>query len=93
MTDPFSVASGAVGIISLGLSVTKALYDFIQNLANAREEIDALTSNVTDLQSLLERLSDIFSSEDARPGGLDGTLVEKQVVKCTDGLLMLREKK
>ena len=58
MTDPFSVASGAIGIVALGLTVTKSLVDFY---IIARDQKSNTANTARNFNCLLDSLKIIDS--------------------------------
>ena len=49
MTDHFSVASGAVGVVSLGLTVCQALLQYYSSWRHAQKDVDAMCASLKGL--------------------------------------------
>ncbi|KAJ0336670.1 hypothetical protein COL922a_007672 [Colletotrichum nupharicola] len=56
MSDPFSIASGVVGIISLGLEIVKGLYEYRSSLKDQNSDITRIRDNLLRLHDLLDNL-------------------------------------
>ncbi|KAJ9139179.1 ankyrin repeat protein [Pleurostoma richardsiae] len=63
MADPFSVATGIVGVASLALQVIGALYTFGQDWGNARDEIQSFMDELKNLNLTLDSVGRLVSSE------------------------------
>jgi hypothetical protein len=50
MSDPFSVAGSAIGVISLGLTVCKGLIDYCDAIKGRKEELDSTFRHIESLQ-------------------------------------------
>ncbi|KAF4808834.1 Ankyrin repeat and KH domain-containing protein mask [Colletotrichum siamense] len=56
MSDPFSIASGVAGIVSLGLEIVKGLYVHCSTLKDQSSDIARIHNNLSHLHHLLENL-------------------------------------
>lgn len=56
MAEAVGLTASLIGIASLGVSLTRALYDFGTTASHAREEIDYISNNVSDYADVLELL-------------------------------------
>ena len=56
MAEVVGLTASLIGIASLGVSLTRALYDFGTTASHAREEIDYISNNVSDYADVLELL-------------------------------------
>ncbi|KAF3799694.1 hypothetical protein GCG54_00000939 [Colletotrichum gloeosporioides] len=56
MSDPFSIASGVVGIVSLGLEVVKGLYEYCSTLKDQSSDIARIRDSLFRLHDLLGNL-------------------------------------
>ncbi|KAK1848381.1 ankyrin repeat protein [Colletotrichum chrysophilum] len=56
MSDPFSIASGVAGIVSLGLEIVKGLYVYCSTLKDQSSDIARIHNNLSHLHHLLENL-------------------------------------
>lgn len=61
MSDPFSVASGAVGVISLGLVVCGEIVDYGRAYRDYDEDIRNITTKAESLGETLEDLDDAIN--------------------------------
>lgn len=61
MSDPFSVAGSAVGVVSLGLTVCQGFLAYYEPWKAYDEEIHNFTSRVDNLQALLQVLETLVS--------------------------------
>ncbi|KAJ5338597.1 hypothetical protein N7452_005325 [Penicillium brevicompactum] len=60
MSDPFSVAGSAVGVISLGLSVCGKIVDYCRAYHGYDEDIRKVTVNAESLGEILQDLNDVI---------------------------------
>lgn len=56
MSDPFSIASGVVGIISLGIEVVKGLYEYCSTLKDQSSDMARIHDRLLRLHDLLDNL-------------------------------------
>ncbi|KAL3441838.1 hypothetical protein BJX65DRAFT_313472 [Aspergillus insuetus] len=61
MTDPFSVSAGAVGVVSLGLTVSQGFMSFYGPWKSYDEEIQDFTGKLDGLQNILKILERLYS--------------------------------
>lgn len=61
MSDPFSVAGSAVGVISLGLSVCGKIVDYCRAYHGYDEDIRKVTANAESLGETLQDLDDVIN--------------------------------
>ena len=59
MTDPFSVAGSAVGVVSLGITACKSLIWYIDNAKDAEDRASQISDRLDSLASHLELLQTI----------------------------------
>ncbi len=66
MADPFSIASGAAGIVSMGFSIAHGLFQIAQKIGSAgdevrvyAEEIDTFSKLLGHIKAEIERSTDI----------------------------------
>jgi len=64
MSDPYSVAGGAVGVISLGFMVGEKLVQFTREIRHADEELHLLDSALQDFNPILNQLLGLLQGVD-----------------------------
>lgn len=69
MSDPFSVAGSAVGVISLGLHVCGKIVSYAQALRGQNDDIQHLVTKAEDVRSSLKNLRELI--EDTRDDSPD----------------------
>lgn len=69
MSDPFSIASGAVGIISLGIQLCKQITDYAEAWRDYDEDIESIGVKTESLKGPLRQLRDFV--EDTRVTDFD----------------------
>lgn len=88
MTDPFSVAAGTAGFISLGLEVCKGLINYCRAWKNHDSDIEDDLAKVSHLEltfkGLQDRLSVVESIDDSTSENLQA--VRAQIKSCTTAL-------
>lgn len=60
MGDPLSVAGGAAGVVSLGLTVCQGLLAYYRPFKSFQEEIDNVTCRIETLDGILKTLQSIL---------------------------------
>ncbi len=92
MTDPFSVAAGVAGLITLGIQVTKSLIEFYTSFRGQGTDVARTTGNLESLLSTFRCLDDALQSRIFRPDeqGLIKN-IESSLYKC-DELIQELEK-
>lgn len=92
MADPFSIASGIAGILSLGIQVTQFLVEFYTTYKSQDTDLAKLLQNVDSLQSIFRVLDDAVGKHrlqaDAQPLLQQ---VDKAVQNCQDIIIELQE--
>ncbi|KAH0435445.1 hypothetical protein CcaCcLH18_04837 [Colletotrichum camelliae] len=92
MSDPFSIASGAVGIVSLGLEVVKGLYEYCSTLRDQSSDIARIHDNLSRLHDLLGNLR---RQLDARRFHSDDinvlACVEGRILECKESIQELKK--
>ncbi|KAL4882182.1 hypothetical protein BJY04DRAFT_217504 [Aspergillus karnatakaensis] len=66
MGEPFAAAGSAVGVISLGLQVSKGLISYFHEYKGSGEEISHLSFRIIALQETLDAISAILPDAQAR---------------------------
>jgi hypothetical protein len=64
MSDPFSVAASAMGVVSLSIQVCNGLFTYYQDFKSQDEEIRAVMRDLGDLAQTLELLHSTISRRD-----------------------------
>ncbi|KAI2789740.1 hypothetical protein POX_d05237 [Penicillium oxalicum] len=77
MSDPFSAAASAVGIISLGLQVTQQLVAFCQAFQSYDEDVRRVEAKAQSLRRPLRALRDIIEDAQLTNPELAGDLADK----------------
>lgn len=90
MTDPFSAASGAVGIISLGIQVCQGLITYCSNFKAFDEDIANIRRKSEGLQDLLLALEGPLRRAEAGDGNVSAQ-VRGRVLDCEGGLRSLAD--
>ncbi|KAJ5100674.1 hypothetical protein N7456_006726 [Penicillium angulare] len=68
MSDPFSVASGAVGVISLGLQVCGQIVSYAQAVRGQNDDIQYLATKAEQLRAPLKDLRELIEeTKDSSP--------------------------
>lgn len=91
MTDPFSLASGAVGIISFGLTVCQGIVTYCSSWKDRDKETSNVAKKAEGLRDTLEALRDLIEG-----GALqnDPVLsdVKDKILACEGGMHELKKK-
>jgi hypothetical protein len=66
MTDPFSVAGSAVGVVSLGLTVCKELISYVGHVKDRDVEVELISDRMEKLAEYLEQLQAIVNRVDSQ---------------------------
>jgi hypothetical protein len=66
MTDPFSVAGSAVGVVSLGLTVCKELISYVGHVKDRDLEVELISGRMEKLAEYLEQLQAIVNRVDSQ---------------------------
>lgn len=91
MTDLFSVASGAIGVISLGLTVCDGLVSYVSTFKGQDQYLDNLSQRADGLNNCLNLLNRSLPS--LRTGSADVTIqVEQSLEVCRPSLSLLEDK-
>src|SRR4051812_1025134 len=64
--DPFSLASGVVGILGLALEVTETIHSFTSSVSAAHEESANLALEVEQLSCVLQQFASFLRSDKAK---------------------------
>ena len=88
--DPFSAASGAAGIISLGIVVCGALVSYYGDVKDCPEDIIRIYKSVKALNSTLQQLQQSLKDETLDQKRREQA--ENYIAYCVDGLRTLSKK-
>lgn len=89
MSDPFSVAGSAVGVVSLGLVVCKELHSFISDVRTAADKAEDIRVSLASLETHLE----ILDSELRKLSPTSSTAAASaDVAGCAEALNRIKEK-
>ena len=75
MDDPFSLATGIAGLISLGLEVTKITRQYVQDVRNAAKDVDEFLTELSALVAVLRRLAGFLKDDRVAKLNFDQTSV------------------
>lgn len=92
MTDPFSVVTGAAGIVSLGITVLQGLIKYYEAYKSRDSDIDHTISKIARLLDVLSNLRDQLDARRSRYGD-DNALssVVSSIEACTEIIQELEE--
>jgi len=89
MSDPYSVAGGAVGVISLGFMVGEKLVQFTRGIRHADEELHLLDSALQDFNPILNQLLGLLQGVDL---GDCQKLIDTLLRKCLTGFIDISDR-
>jgi hypothetical protein len=78
MAEPLGVAASIIAVLGLAWSSSKALYEFIDDLANAPKTIVEIKADLSALDKILESLEALL--KDGKPSAL-ATIFERVGIK------------
>ena len=93
MTDPFSVAGSAVGVISLGLTVCQGLLAYYGPLKAYDEQIHDVSNRITSFNNTLKELKDLLANTEVSSSALmpqSATAALGCIFNCQEGLKRLK---
>lgn len=83
MSDPFSIASGVVGIVSLGLEVVKGLYEYCSTLKDQSSDIARIRDSLLRLHDLLDNLRRQLAARRFRSDDINTlACIEGRILEC-----------
>ncbi|EQB55667.1 hypothetical protein CGLO_04371 [Colletotrichum gloeosporioides Cg-14] len=92
MSDPFSIASGVVGIVSLGLEVVRSLYEYCSTLKDQSSKIARIHDNLSRLHDLLSNLRRQLDARRFRSGDIIIlACIEGRILQCKGFIEELKE--
>lgn len=91
MADPFSIASGAVGVISLGLTVCEGLVSYLSAFKGQDRDLDSLSQRVEGLTSCLNLLTRALPSFRAETLNA-ARQIEESIGACRSNISLLENK-
>ena len=75
MIDPFTLATGLAGLLSLTIELSKIITDYIGAVNNAPKDAQELFTEISTLAQTLERLVKFLRSENEKGNSVDQTSV------------------
>ncbi|CAI0652652.1 unnamed protein product [Colletotrichum noveboracense] len=92
MSDPYSIASGVVGIISLGLEIVKGLYEYCSSLKDQNSDITRIRDNLLRLHDLLDNLRRQLDSRRFHSDDINIlACIEGRILQCQKCIVDLKE--
>ena len=88
--DPFTLATGIAGILSLTLEVTKIVADYTKSVKAAADESHALAVELSGLTSVLESLKKFLASDGARFDFQNTSVLYSTTSTCHGKLISIR---
>ena len=64
MAEPFSIATGVVGIVAAGVQLSSALYSVCEKIGNAQNSIESVASDLSFFVIVVDELGKIFASSE-----------------------------
>jgi hypothetical protein len=89
MCDPFSVAGGAIGVISFGLTIGEKLAQFADGVISADDEMNALDSALQDFNPILNRFLSLLQEVDL---GDSQEMIDTLLRKCLTGFIDINDR-
>lgn len=83
--DPFSISMGALGINEFALSSIKTLHEFINGLAEAKDEVQDIASNLDAVQRTLVALQELKITDETTQTEAKKDLKKTGVVETVNG--------
>jgi chromosome segregation ATPase len=77
MSDPFSIASGAVGIISLGIQLCKQITEYVEAFRDYDAEIESIGLKAESLKGPLKQLRDFIEDTQVTNSETANDIAEK----------------
>jgi hypothetical protein len=71
--DPFTLATGVAGILSLAMDITKVVKEYVDGVKDAPKSARSLHQEITALGHVLDQLVDFLRSENAKGNTFDKT--------------------
>ncbi|KAM5370899.1 hypothetical protein ACJZ2D_008332 [Fusarium nematophilum] len=66
MADPFSIASGVAGVVSLGITLCDGLHTYLSAIKDRGEDVQTAREHLTDLRANIDLIGSSVSTLDAR---------------------------
>jgi len=89
MCDSFSVAGGAIGVISFELTIGEKLAQFADGVISADDEMNALDSTLQDFNPILNRLLSLLQEVDL---GDSQEMIDTLLRKCLTGFIDINDR-
>ena len=85
MSDPFSIAAGIAGFLSLGIQVTQTLVDFYSVYKTQDADVAKITQNMENLQSSFRTLENAIQQRQSQPNAEELLQeVDKAAQRCNE---------
>jgi uncharacterized protein Yka (UPF0111/DUF47 family) len=91
MADPFSVASGAIGVVSMGLTVCDGLISYISAFKGQTQFLSSLSGRAEDLNKCLRLLNQALPALRTRTPDV-ARKIEESLAECESGIVALQSK-
>lgn len=93
MSDPLSVAGGAAGVVSLGLTVCQGLLAYYRPFKSFQEEIDNVTCRIEALEGILKALQNVLFANASVLASSDEPVnsAVDSILRCQKGLRTLEK--
>lgn len=82
MADPFSLAAGIAGLISLSLEVTKIAHQYVQGVRNSSKDIEDFLQELAALTDVLRQLDAFLKKDEAGKRSFDQTSILVKTYKA-----------
>jgi hypothetical protein len=80
--DPFSIATGVAGLVSLAIEIRRILNDYIGGVKSAPDEIQNLLIEISTLRAVLQQLTAFLRSEEAQLVSFDKPAILFSVIEA-----------
>lgn len=91
MADPFSLASGAIGVISLGLTICDAIISYTSAFKEQHQYLDILSGKAEGLSNCLRLLSQALPALRTRTPDI-ARQIDSSLAECSAHLVLLDSK-
>jgi hypothetical protein len=92
MADPFSIATGVAGLVSLGVQVTGALLEYYQDYKHQDSDVAVMMCHIESVHEYFQLLSQVIAERKSQGDESLTRSIESSVTRC-DNLLQQLQKK
>lgn len=92
MVDPFSAATGALGVISTGIQVCSGLLKYYMSVKDSRKDVAAMYRSLDGLAKTFLMIQQKLDSVNSRLAGPDADAVLESIQSCTEDIDTMRKK-